>query len=41
MRETSYEGYEREDEVINWFWDILLKEFNEEQQKKFLFFSTG
>mmetsp|Transcript_16157 Transcript_16157/g.15876 ORF Transcript_16157/g.15876 Transcript_16157/m.15876 type:complete len:761 (+) Transcript_16157:22-2304(+) len=41
MKETRYDGFEGEEEVLNWFWDILIDEFNEEQQKKFLFFCTG
>ena len=40
-RETAYDGYVGDEEVIEWFWDILLNEFNYEQQKKFLFFWTG
>lgn len=41
QRETRYDGYEGDEEVIEWFWDILLKEFTLEQQKRFLFFCTG
>jgi ubiquitin-protein ligase E3 A len=40
-RETRYEGYEGDEEVIEWFWDILLNELNHQQQKRFLFFCTG
>lgn len=40
-RETRYEEYEGDEEVIEWFWEILLDELNEEQQKRFLFFCTG
>lgn len=37
-RETRYDGYEGDEEVITWLWDILLDELTYEQQKKFLFF---
>lgn len=40
-RETRYDGYEGDEEVIEWFWDILLNELTYEQQKRFLFFCTG
>jgi len=40
-RETRYDGYEGDEEVLEWFWDILLNELAYDQQKKFLFFCTG
>ena len=40
-RETRYDGYEGDEEVIDWFWEIILEELSYEQQKKFLFFCTG
>ena len=40
-RETRYDGYEGDEEILEWFWDILLNELAYDQQKKFLFFCTG
>lgn len=40
-RETRYEQYEGDEQVIEWFWEILLDELNDEQQKRFLSFCTG
>lgn len=40
-RETRYDGYEGDEDVIEWFWDILLNELTHQQQKRFLFFCTG
>mmetsp|Transcript_2710 Transcript_2710/g.3168 ORF Transcript_2710/g.3168 Transcript_2710/m.3168 type:complete len:107 (-) Transcript_2710:34-354(-) len=41
MRETRYDGFEGEEEVLDWFWEILIDDLNQEQRKKFLFFCTG
>ena len=38
--DTYYEGYEENDEIISWFWEIALA-FSEEQKKRFLMFCTG
>lgn len=39
-KSTHYEGFGPEDELVQWFWDILHN-FDEEQKRKFLVFSTG
>ncbi|CAF0709989.1 unnamed protein product [Brachionus calyciflorus] len=36
-----YENYTEKDDIIQWFWDIIKTEFNTNQKKRFLLFTTG
>ena len=38
---TLYDAYNEHDEVIKWFWSIVIEEFSEEQRKRLLMFTTG
>lgn len=38
---TIYEGYIEKDDVIQWFWDIIKNEFDVNQKKRLLLFTTG
>ncbi|KAI8896363.1 hypothetical protein BC833DRAFT_597780 [Globomyces pollinis-pini] len=38
---TIYDGFESHSPVITYFWDIVINEFTEEQQKHLLVFATG
>lgn len=35
------EGYTNESPIAIWLWEIILEDFDEEQRKKFLAFTTG
>jgi len=37
---TNYEGYDKTDQIIRWFWEVLY-ELSPLEKKKFLMFSTG
>jgi ubiquitin-protein ligase E3 A len=39
-RSTRYEGFDKEHQVVKWFWEVLHS-FDPEQKKRFLLFSTG
>ncbi len=42
MRQIAiYEGYSERDELIQWFWDIMKNEFDINQKKRLLLFTTG
>jgi len=38
---TQYKHYNPNDQVIQWFWQIIHNELSEEEQKKFLKFVMG
>jgi ubiquitin-protein ligase E3 A len=47
-KSTKYDGFEPEDEIIKQFWEIgnsllttIVHEFDDDQKKLLLFFSTG
>ena len=39
-RSTRYEGFDKDHQVVKWFWEVLHS-FDVEQKKKMLLFSTG
>jgi E3 ubiquitin-protein ligase HECTD2 len=38
---TEYDGYTESDDVIKWFWEIITKDFDYQQHKRFLLFTTA